>query len=127
MISFFELATILVLIVSVGPIRHFLFLKRNGVREPPGPRPLFLLGNILDAPPAKEPHVDYARMAKKYGPVMRMRLLDKNLVILTSPKAVDDLLEKRGSIYSDRPQLPMAELWVCTRSQGWCASTGRRD
>jgi hypothetical protein len=39
---------------------------------------------------------------------MSMKLLGQPFIILSSPKAAFDLLEKRGAIYSDRPRFEMA-------------------
>lgn len=45
---------------------YTLFLAYNGVRDPPGPRPSFLLGNLLDIP-KREAHLGYSRLADQYG------------------------------------------------------------
>lgn len=42
------------------------------------------------------------------GDVMHLSVLGQPLVILSSREAITELLEKRGSIYSDRPIIPMA-------------------
>lgn len=41
---------------------------------------------------------------------MQLTLPTQNIVVLGSAKVAVDLLEKRGSIYSDRPRFAMAEL-----------------
>jgi len=41
------------------------------------------------------------------GDVVYLHVLGQGLVFLNSPEAVFDLLDKRGSIYSDRPQQVM--------------------
>lgn len=46
------------------------------------------------------------------GPVMQFKLPAQNMIVLSSAKATSDLLDKRGSIYSDRPAFPMLELSV---------------
>ena len=35
------------------------------------------------------------------------------IVILNSPKAAKDLLEKRGNIYSDRHLTPFYQMYAC--------------
>jgi cytochrome P450 len=63
---------------------------------PPGPNPLPIIGNILDIT------------------ITHIRIFNQSLVFLNTPKAVFDLLDKRGSIYSDKPHLVMAsELCGC--------------
>jgi hypothetical protein len=41
------------------------------------------------------------------GNVVYLHVVGQGLVFLNSPEAVFDLLDKRGSIYSDKPQLVM--------------------
>jgi len=44
---------------------------------------------------------------KDFGDVVYLHILGQGLVFLGSPEATNDLMEKRGSIYSDKPQLVM--------------------
>ena len=47
------------------------------------------------------------------GDVVYLHVFGQGLVFLNSPEAAFNLLDKRGSIYSDRPQQVMTgELWV---------------
>jgi hypothetical protein len=41
------------------------------------------------------------------GDVVYLHVVGQGLVFLNSPEANFDLLDKRGSIYSDKPQLVM--------------------
>ncbi|KAF8258563.1 cytochrome P450 [Lactarius quietus] len=84
-------------------------LIRRGWPYPPGPRPLPLIGNILDIP-KDFIWLPYAEFSKKYGTTI------VSLGANHSTKATKDLLEKRGDIYSDRPVIPFYEMmgfgWV---------------
>ncbi|KAG1781104.1 cytochrome P450 [Suillus placidus] len=80
---------------------------------PPGPSPLPIIGNILDLT-SKELWLTAFKWARTYGPVTHIRIFNKSLIFLNTPKAVFDLLDKRGSVYSDKPHLVMAgELCGC--------------
>ncbi|KAL4940598.1 hypothetical protein BDV06DRAFT_213320 [Aspergillus oleicola] len=46
--------------------------------------------------------------AQKYGEIVHTKIGATHYIWLNSPKAVRDLMDKRGSIYSDRPHMPMA-------------------
>ena len=46
------------------------------------------------------------------GDLMSIQALGQTAVIVNSAKIARDLLEKRGSIYSDRPVVPALELYV---------------
>ncbi|KAF8965368.1 cytochrome P450 [Flammula alnicola] len=87
--------------------------KASSAPLPPGPKPVPLLGNIRDLT-AKELWLPASKWAKQYGDVVYLNLLGIGLVFVNSPEAASELLDKRGSIYSDKPSLVMAgELCGC--------------
>ncbi|EJD46771.1 cytochrome P450 [Auricularia subglabra TFB-10046 SS5] len=81
---------------------------KSKARYLPGPSGIPLLGNILDVP----------TLAKKYGPIFQLKALSKMLVIVNNVELALELLDKRGSIYSDRPAFHMAD------AAGWEWDTG---
>ena len=46
------------------------------------------------------------------GDVICLHIFSQVIIVLCSVSAVKDLLEKRGEIYSDRPHLPILEMFV---------------
>ncbi|KDR66540.1 hypothetical protein GALMADRAFT_259045 [Galerina marginata CBS 339.88] len=81
--------------------------KRPLLPYPPGPRKLPVLGNLLDLPTSNEWET-YARWSKEYSSaVVHINAAGNDFVILNSFSAAIDLLEKRSSIYSSRPQFTM--------------------
>ncbi|KAK0187384.1 cytochrome P450 [Armillaria mellea] len=80
-------------------------LNRNGPL-PPGPSGLPFLGNALDMS-GPYPWLKYTEWSKQYGDVVHIKAVGQSIIILSSPKALADLLEQRGAIYSDRPRLIM--------------------
>jgi len=44
--------------------------------------------------------------------VISLRVFSEVVVVLNSLSSLKDLLEKRGQIYSERPALPIAEMYV---------------
>ncbi|KIJ53492.1 hypothetical protein M422DRAFT_222148 [Sphaerobolus stellatus SS14] len=76
---------------------------------PPGPKPLPIIGNALQLP-TTEPHLKYREWRQKYGDIVHATAGNKHIVILNSPKVINDLLEKRGRIYSDRPGSLMVKM-----------------
>ncbi|KAG2126009.1 cytochrome P450 [Suillus bovinus] len=94
-------------------IVFFAYSRLTRPHFPPGPSPLPIIGNILDIT-LKELWLTAFKWARTYGPVTHIRIFNQSLVFLNTPKAVFDLLDKRGSIYSDKPHLIMAgELCGC--------------
>ncbi|KAF8180009.1 hypothetical protein K438DRAFT_1207141 [Mycena galopus ATCC 62051] len=83
--------------------------RRRASILPPGPPGHPLIGHLLRLPSAESPLV-FHRWFKTYGPVMHLNVLGRSLIILDSHEAAVDLLDKRGSIYSDRPKFTLYEL-----------------
>ena len=115
--------------------------RRKGLPYPPGPPSLPIIGNLLDIP--KEfSWLAYTRFSKKYGTslslaellssltigvagnIMSFRVFGKVIIILNTPNAVKDLLEKRGDICSDRPVITFFEMYVLQFSGQACPVTG---
>ncbi|KAH8984171.1 cytochrome P450 [Lactarius hatsudake] len=80
--------------------------RRRGSPYPPGPPSWPVIGNLLDVPKLS-PWLAYANMSKKYGDVMCFQVLGQVVVVLCSPTAIKDLLEKRGELYADRTPFPV--------------------
>ncbi|KAJ7189236.1 cytochrome P450 [Mycena filopes] len=72
---------------------------------PPGPTKLPLLGNLFNF---NFHWKEFAALSRKYdSDIIHYNLAGQSLVVLSSWRAADDLLEKRSSIYSDRPAFTM--------------------
>lgn len=98
------------LLLAIGLLAYSRFTRPP---FPPGPKPLPIIGNILDIT-TKELWLTAFKWARTYGPVTHIRIFNQSLVFLNTPKVVFDLLDRRGSIYSDKPHLIMAgELCGC--------------
>ncbi|KZT21538.1 cytochrome P450 [Neolentinus lepideus HHB14362 ss-1] len=74
---------------------------------PPGPKGFPLIGNIFDLS-LKELWLSLARWASKYGDIVYIHVFGTGLVFLNDAEAAVDLMDRKGSIYSDRPHLVMA-------------------
>ncbi|KAF4610220.1 hypothetical protein D9613_010340 [Agrocybe pediades] len=75
---------------------------------PPGPSRLPLIGNLLDFPTSSEAFNAWCK--KLDTDLLYLRAFGNEFLILNSTEAIEDLLEKRSSIYSSRPTLPMIDL-----------------
>ncbi|KAG2366904.1 cytochrome P450 [Suillus spraguei] len=74
---------------------------------PPGPRGWPLVGNVPDVPKVKR-WLTFAEWGKKYGAISHIEVLGHHIIVLNSVKSAMDMLDKKGTVYSDRPVLPMA-------------------
>ncbi|XP_059286831.1 cytochrome P450 71AU50-like [Lycium ferocissimum] len=68
---------------------------------PPGPRGLPILGHLHLL--GKNPHQDLQKLAKKYGPIMYMRLGLVPTIVASSADAVEKVLKTYDHIFASRP------------------------
>jgi len=96
----------------------FLWQRKSKAQAgplPPGPTPVPILGNVRDLT-AKELWLVATKWAKQFGDVVHVHVVGQGLVFLNSPEATMDLLDKKGSIYGDKPGLVMVgELCGCEK------------
>ncbi|KAF8901439.1 cytochrome P450 [Mucidula mucida] len=86
----------------------FIVLKQlsKSPKLPPGPRSLPIIGNALQLWTSRLPMEEtFTRWASQFGDVMLVTLPGGPMIVLNTLKATKDLLDKRGSIYSDRPRM----------------------
>lgn len=75
---------------------------------PPGPPTLPIFGNLLQIPQEKR-HLQFEKWAREYGPIYSLMLGTKVMIVLSSDVAIKDLIDKRGAIYSSRPEAYIAQ------------------
>ncbi|KAI1121293.1 cytochrome P450 [Nemania abortiva] len=83
---------------------HWSGLGRRPDGLPPGPPTLPIIGNIHQLP-TSEPHKQFQKWAKEYGPVFSLVLGTQVLIVLSSDVAIKELFDKRSAIYSDRLEM----------------------
>ncbi|KAK7906669.1 hypothetical protein WMY93_015281 [Mugilogobius chulae] len=84
---------------------------------PPGPKPLPLLGNLLQLD-LKRPYQTLTQLSQQYGPVFTVWLGPKKVVILAGYKTVKEALVNHGEVFGDREPLPIVEETQAKNSQG---------
>lgn len=75
---------------------------------PPGPPTLPLIGNLHQIP-RQNRHLQFEKWARQYGPIYSLMLGTKVMIVLNSDLAIKDLVDKRGAIYSSRPEAYIAQ------------------
>lgn len=116
----------LTIVAILGLLTWILTKKsKSGLPFPPGPKPLPLIGNLLDIPHEKEWLV-YQQWAKIHGElrsqssivylnqlkrmlgeIMHVKAFGQHIIILNSARGTRDLFERRSAIYSSRPNAVM--------------------
>ncbi|RYC65168.1 hypothetical protein CHU98_g1038 [Xylaria longipes] len=91
-----------VVIVSLVILsRKILQIGRRPTDLPPGPPTVPILGN-LHLIPKHDVHLQFQKWAQEYGPVYSLILGTKTMIVLSSDRAVKDIMDKRSAISSDR-------------------------
>jgi hypothetical protein len=102
----------LLVLLVLGAVAWKITTSRRTVASaplPPGPPADPIIGHIRVVP-TDRPEVCYQKWGKEFkSDVLYLNLMGQPLIILNSAQAAIDLMDKRSSIYSDRPPLPMYE------------------
>jgi len=83
-----------------------LLWRRTNPRRPPGPKPLPVLGNLLQMPATLlwEKALEWGN---EYGDLVYLENLGKPMLIINSYEVAVELLGNRSAIYSSRPHQVM--------------------
>ncbi|OSD02652.1 cytochrome P450 [Trametes coccinea BRFM310] len=96
----------------------WIFLRIRKRSSPPGPAGLPFVGVAFQIPEDKQ-WLKFHEWTDLYGDVVSTTVMGQPTLILGSVRAATDLLDARGSIYSDRPNAIMAGELV-----GWDRGLG---
>lgn len=107
------------LLLAISLYRRHL---RSIARLPPGPRGLPFIGAAFRMPKENE-QVTYSEWQAKYGDIVGLQAFGQNIVIINTSELCDELLNRRASIYSNRPRYPMLELSVSSSPFQICVYT----
>ncbi|GAB7327630.1 hypothetical protein MBLNU13_g11473t1 [Cladosporium sp. NU13] len=98
------IVTVLVLI----PILAWAWLSRRKILLPlpPGPKGLPFVGNVMDLPPPGMPeYKHWIKHKDLYGPLSSVTVLGQMMLIIHDKRVAFELMEKRASKYSGRPNM----------------------
>ncbi|XP_063791777.1 cytochrome P450 2G1-like [Pseudophryne corroboree] len=114
------LLSLIAVVILLQLIRK-VFGRRGNL--PPGPRPLPILGNLLQLK-SREIHKPILELSKKYGPVYTLYIGPQPAVVLCGYKAVKEALVDNAEKFSGRAEFPIVEL--TSKGYGIAFSNGDR-
>ncbi|OMO49549.1 Cytochrome P450 [Corchorus capsularis] len=94
----------------LATISAFFYISRttkNGRKLPPGPRGLPIIGNLHML--GTLPHQNLHYLAKKYGPIMSIRLGYIPAIVVSSPEAAELFLKTHDVVFASRPKVQASE------------------
>ncbi|KAI7285110.1 cytochrome P450 [Hortaea werneckii] len=105
----FHLSALLVGLL-LATVAYFLHNKgRRDRRLPPGPPTLPILGNLHQIP-KQGVHFQFTEWARQYGGIYTLKLGTGTAAVITDPRLVKQLLDKKSSKYAERPKSYVANL-----------------
>ncbi|XVE58758.1 hypothetical protein DITRI_Ditri04bG0194900 [Diplodiscus trichospermus] len=106
-------STVALLLVLLAILSSFIFIfhatssrpnhRTNGRKLPPGPRALPIIGNLHLL--GKLPHQNLHHLAKRYGPIMTIRLGSVPTIVVSSPQATELFLKTPDVVFASRPKV----------------------
>ncbi|KAL2605809.1 hypothetical protein GLYMA_09G186400v4 [Glycine max] len=75
--------------------------------HPPGPKPLPIIGNLHML--GKLPHRSLQALAKKYGPIMSIKLGQVPTIVVSSPETAELFLKTHDTVFASRPKTQASE------------------
>uniref|UniRef100_A0A673CJR3 Cytochrome P450 2K1-like n=1 Tax=Sphaeramia orbicularis TaxID=375764 RepID=A0A673CJR3_9TELE len=101
------LGTLLVLLL-VYFISSSSFSSNADGKQPPGPKPLPVLGNLLQLD-LKRPYNTLLKLSKKYGSVFTIYFGPKKVVVLAGYKTVKEALVDKADVFGERDPMKIVE------------------
>ncbi|XP_047079156.1 cytochrome P450 CYP73A100-like [Lolium rigidum] len=89
--------------------------KRGASNAPPGPAAVPVFGNWLQVGNDLN-HRLLARLSARYGPVFRLRLGVRNLVVVSDPRLATEVLHTQGVEFGSRPRNVVFDIFTANGS-----------
>ncbi|KAM8804736.1 cytochrome P450 1A5-like [Eudromia elegans] len=94
----------------------------KGLKRPPGPRGLPILGSVLQL--KKDPHLALTKLSRQYGDVMEIRIGTRPVLVLSGLDTIKQALVKQGEDFMGRPDLHSFRYVTDGQSLTFSSETG---
>lgn len=89
-------------------VLSMLLFPRKKLNLPPGPRGWPILGNLMSL--GTHPQITLTNMAAVYGPILYLRLGQRDCIVVSSPEMAEEFLKTRDANFSGRPHMIHADI-----------------
>ncbi|VUC29905.1 unnamed protein product [Clonostachys rosea] len=94
------------IVIGVLRLAYEKWRRKSHINLPPGPKPLPIVGNVLDLPPKGLPQARHWKSHHdKYGPITSITAMGQTIVVVHDLSLAIELLDKGGVKNSSRPWL----------------------
>ncbi|KAM9033443.1 cytochrome P450 2F1 [Sarcophilus harrisii] len=114
---------LLLLLLSITCLLLAKGVYKTKGRLPPGPRPLPLLGNLLQLR-SRDMLASLTKLSQEYGPIFTVHLGTKPVVVLSGYEAVKEALVDKAEEFSGRGEYPVFHDF--TKGNGIAFSNGEK-
>jgi hypothetical protein len=97
-----ELIFVIFILILSATFFHSKWHHKNGRKNPPGPKPLPIIGNLHMI--GKLPHRSLQSLSQKYGPIMSLKLGQVQTIVVSSPETAELFLKTHDSVFASRPK-----------------------
>ncbi|KAJ7737916.1 cytochrome P450 [Mycena maculata] len=100
----------LLVAVALGCAVFSLRFSQRETGLPPGPPTVPLVGNLHLLPKMGKLHLKFMEWSRKYGDIVSIKTGSGTMVVLSSPTAIKQVVDKQGWAASSRPANHLADL-----------------
>ncbi|KZT20540.1 cytochrome P450 [Neolentinus lepideus HHB14362 ss-1] len=99
-------ALVVISVICVAFRQARAILRRHHLPLPPGPKGLPFLGNLLHVSRHFQ-WLTFEKWHQQYGDIIHVNLMGQPVIVLNSLEVINQLLDRRAAIYSDRTRMVM--------------------
>lgn len=86
------------------------YWSRPTIPLPPGPKGNLIVGSAFELRNSSAFWLQFLKYSEQYGSILTVRILFRNMIVISDPNLVSELFDKRATQYSDRRTSNMAKL-----------------